>query len=171
MTTAVSRAQFLRGDFHGKHAVIRPPWALPEALFTETCSACKKCIDDCPEKILIKGRAGFPEVDFSLGECTFCTKCVATCPDKALASDGEISSPWQLKAYIEGACLTHQGIVCVTCQEQCEPGAIKMKHQLGMVAIPQVFSELCNGCGACFQPCPNNAIKLKQTDLTVVISE
>jgi len=170
MTSAITRMQFLRGDIRGKKNIIRPPWSLPEDVFIETCSGCKKCIGSCPEKILIKGRGNLPEVDFSQGECSFCGLCVEQCSDSALINYGGSSSPWRIKAQVKENCLTHQGIICVTCQEQCEPGAIKMKHQLGMVAIPQINLTLCSGCGACFQPCPANAITLKSSELTVELS-
>ena len=68
----ISRAQFLRGDVGGKHRPFRPPWALDEYDFTETCTRCGECIKQCEEQILVEARGKFPVVDFRRGECTFC---------------------------------------------------------------------------------------------------
>jgi len=71
----ISRAQFLRGDVGGKHRPFRPPWALDEYDFTETCTRCGECIKQCEEQILVEARGKFPVVDFRRGECTFCEVC------------------------------------------------------------------------------------------------
>lgn len=161
----MSRMQFLRGEFRQGSAVIRPPWALAEDRFIESCSRCKQCVDKCPEKIIVKGRGGFPEIDFSRGECSFCAVCLDHCSDHALDRNTENdASPWTIKALVGDTCLALQGVVCVTCKEQCDARAIEMKHQRGAVAIPFIDNFLCTGCGACYQPCPVNAISLQAAD-------
>ncbi len=157
----ITRMQLLRGDVRGKENIIRPPWALGEDLFTERCSRCHQCIRACPEKIIVKGRGGFPEINFALGECTFCRKCVEQCADGALSDPGHETPPWAVKAQLGAGCLTYQGVVCLSCKEQCDARAITMQHQAGAVAVPQIDQTLCTGCGACYQPCPVHAITLK----------
>ncbi len=167
MSRLVSRAQFLRGDLQGRNRSIRPPWALVEDAFIDACSRCDQCLDACPEKIIRKGRGGFPEIDFSQGECTFCAACVDRCPDKALLKGASSDMPWQLSAHVDDQCLALQGVVCMTCKEQCDARAIAMLHRPGAVAIPHINNELCTGCGACYQPCPSHSIVLTNESLFI----
>ncbi|MFC1748675.1 ferredoxin-type protein NapF [Pseudomonadota bacterium] len=156
----VSRAQFLRGDLRGKEVPVRPPWAISEAAFTDSCSRCGDCIKVCTEKIIIKGRSGFPEVNFNLGECTFCGECVETCPEPLLFNDWQTTPPWDLKANINERCLAMQRVVCASCRDGCEVRAIRMRPQVGAVPIPEIDSTVCTGCGACFKACPDSAIDM-----------
>lgn len=151
--------QFLRGDISGNGAPLRPPWALPEAVFVEACSRCGDCIEACPTGILKKGRGGYPHVDFQYGECVFCGECVERCEVKALlAPQDPDASPWSVKARIEEGCLAMRGIVCSICVEQCEARAIRMYPRVGGSSIPSIEIATCTGCGACYQPCPPKAV-------------
>lgn len=164
MAGAISRSQFLRGDFKNQHAPIRPPWSLEEYLFTEICTQCSACISACPEKIIRVGSGHYPVIDFSKGECTFCFKCVDSCEPKALLGSIE-SKPWNIKASITKQCLTFNGIHCMSCRDQCEVEAIRFIPKLASPACPAIDPLLCNGCGACFQPCPNQSIELKKLSI------
>ena len=159
MAGAISRKQFLRGDFTNRHAPMRPPFSLAEHLFVEACTQCADCITSCPENILVSGAGKYPEVDFSNGECTFCLQCVDSCNDNILAVRIN-EKPWQIQASITEQCLVFKGIHCMTCREQCEAEAISFIHRVGQPPYPVINSLLCSGCGACFQPCPNQSIKL-----------
>lgn len=159
MTASISRAQFLRGDFKGKQDIIRPPWSQEEFLFTETCNSCAECITACPENILVKGRAGYPIVNFSSGECTFCGLCAEVCQPQAINKLPD-TTPWTLKAIVADDCLAQKNTVCITCQEQCEHDAIQFKPVIGRIATPEINYSNCTGCGACFSPCPTNSISI-----------
>lgn len=159
MSQAISRAQFLRGDFTNQHAAIRPPWALPEAKFVDSCTRCGACIEQCPEQIIISGKSGFPQINFARGECTFCHRCVDSCEHEAFFDDLD-KFAWNLTASISNQCLVYQGVHCMICREQCEPRAIVFIHKAGLPAYPMLNAETCNGCGACYKPCPSRAIKL-----------
>jgi len=160
MNTQVSRSQFLRGDFTGRHSAIRPPWAMGEADFVEYCTRCEDCLRACPEGILIRGHGGFPEVDFRRGECTFCHACADACRPGVIADQGRAEA-WSLAPRIDAAaCLAWQGVVCFTCQEQCETAAITLQWQAGGVMRPEFDAQACSGCGACVRPCPGRAITL-----------
>ncbi|HEC15696.1 MAG TPA: ferredoxin-type protein NapF [Sedimenticola sp.] len=162
MAGSISRMQFLRGDFKGEIKLLRPPWAIPEALFIETCSGCGECIKACPASILKPGRAKLPEVDFSGGGCDFCGDCKAVCETGALSqSAGPGRSPWTLKAHFEDACLARQGMACYTCQESCDMDAIRLRLVVGGVSAPQLVSDACNGCGDCYAPCPVGAVSMR----------
>lgn len=152
----LSRRAWLKADFNRSQQAVRLPWVRDELEFTDSCSRCHDCIPKCPEKILIKGDGGFPEIDFNRGECTFCTECIKSCSVDLFTALNE--KPWTIKAAIGEQCLATKKVVCVVCNEQCETEAISFTPTVGSVAQPVLAIELCTGCGACLKPCPTNAI-------------
>jgi len=84
MAQKISRMQFLRGDIKGKHQPMRPPWAIPEEYFVAFCSRCDACIDVCFDHLIVKGRGGYPQMDFSREGCDFCEECLQVCEPGAL---------------------------------------------------------------------------------------
>lgn len=159
MSVAISRQQFFRGDFKGNSRKIRPPWSQDEFYFTESCTSCGHCIEICPEHILKSGRAGYPFVDFDSGECTFCGACAKHCETDALLYSPKLK-PWNLKIQISDNCLAKNNVICVTCKEQCEKNAIIFNPATGGISQPVVTLSDCTGCGACYHPCPVNAISI-----------
>lgn len=152
-----------RGFFRGRprpRAENRPPWALPEATFIDTCTRCNDCLSACPEAIIISGDGGYPSIDFKRGECTFCADCVTACQAHALSRQ-EDQPAWSIKATISPACLPHHGVECRVCGDYCASRAIRFTPRLGGSPLPAVDTELCTGCGACLAPCPVNAITLQ----------
>ena len=158
-----SRRSFLRGHFGQKILSVRPPWSLPESQFNQRCSRCGDCVEVCETGVLQKGEGGFPEARFNLAGCNYCGKCVQKCTAGAFHPIKD-KSPWQQKAIISLSCLARQKIVCRTCEERCEAGAIHFKLEKGGVAIPLLDLTLCNGCGMCVADCPSHAITLKPTE-------
>ena len=153
-----SRRGFFRGRPRPK-AEIRPPWALPEASFTDLCTRCNDCLGTCPERIIISGDGGFPAIDFKLGECTFCGDCVTACkPLALLRTDNQAA--WTHKAFIAACCLPERGVECRTCGDFCLANAIRFSPRLGGSPIPVIDAEKCTGCGACLAPCPVSAISI-----------
>lgn len=140
---------------------MRPPWSLAEDEFVDHCSRCGDCLRACPEKILKAGRGGFPQIDFSKGECSFCQECHKVCSEPVFTSTTE--RPWFYHIVISERCLSKNAVVCITCAEQCEAGAISFIPQVGRVPQPQVSATACSGCGACYRPCPVDAIQFQQS--------
>lgn len=64
-------------------------------------------------------------------------------------------------AVVGDACLARRNIVCRTCNESCEPGAILMRLAVGSAGLPQVDAAICTGCGDCAEVCPAGAITLQ----------
>ncbi len=157
MTHAVdpTRRALLTGRWRGPPPT-RPPWSLAEDRFTVGCTRCNACLDACPEGILVPGPGGFPTVDFRRGECTFCRACADACP--ATLFNPVTEPPWTLRATIGDGCLARQGVVCQSCGEVCEAGAIRFRPRLGGPSLPALELDACTGCGACVRGCPTQAI-------------
>lgn len=134
----------------------RPPWSLAEDPFTAGCTRCGACLDACPEGILAPGPGGFPAVDFQRGECTFCRACAEACP--AALFKPAIEPPWALTAAIGEGCLARRGVVCQSCGEVCEAGAIRFRPRQGGPSLPALDPAACTGCGACVGICPARAV-------------
>lgn len=151
-----------RGFFRGRprpRAENRPPWALPEASFIDTCTRCNDCLSACPEAIIISGDGGFPTIDFKRGECTFCADCITACKTHALIRSDE-QPAWSIKASIAPSCLPHKGVECRSCGDYCDSRAIRFNPRIGGSPLPVIDAERCTGCGACVAPCPVNAITI-----------
>lgn len=149
------RRAFLRGR---SKDVDRPPWTDSRRLAT-SCTQCGACIAACPEAILLADLAGFPMLDFSRGGCSFCAACVDACAEAVFRPRQE--APWHKLAVINKRCLAGQGIVCQSCKDACEAGAIHFSRQVGQVPQPRIVAESCTGCGACQAPCPGAAISIQ----------
>lgn len=158
-TITSSKKKLFSGDIRGLRDPNRPPWAVDESLFDETCTNCGDCIEACPQNILIFARGKLPVVDFTLGECTFCEKCEISCEANALDKFSQ-SEPWLLKAEITESCLATKKITCRSCEDPCPEDAIQFKLAIGGMATPKIVNEQCTGCGACLASCPSNAISI-----------
>lgn len=164
MSINVARLRMLRGNLGGESRSVRPPRAIPEPDFFDICSRCDACIDACPSKIILRGSGGYPEIDFHRGECDFCGECQAHCNEGALLAE-QTGSPWGNVIKIDSQrCLPAQGVMCLTCAEQCEVEAITFKPTIGGISLPQLDLDGCTGCGACIAPCPNRAITILVSD-------
>ncbi|MEZ5840945.1 MAG: ferredoxin-type protein NapF [Hyphomicrobiales bacterium] len=136
----------------------RPPYALAEESFVEACERCDSCVSSCRQGILVRGRGGFPAVDFSRGACSFCGDCAEACTHGAFEAD-RTGRPWRVTAAATAACLEAKGISCRLCEGWCEPRAIRFRPAL-FGSQMTVSQELCTGCGACVAPCPAGAIAI-----------
>ncbi|WP_457633383.1 4Fe-4S binding protein [Oceanithermus desulfurans] len=107
----------------------------------------------CEEEtgVLARDAQGRPFLDFLRAGCTFCRACLDACPEGVLAEPGR--SPLA-EVWIEtGACLAHQGVVCVACKQACPEDAVIFE---GMMR-PRI-NEACTGCGLCVPACPVEAV-------------
>lgn len=160
----LSRRNFLGIRRPSRGTAIRPPWAIADALFEERCTRCDDCVAACPTGLLVRGDGGLPEADFTPGRapqgCTFCGDCRTACREQALlAVDGQ--PPWRLTVSFAPSCLAEQGVVCRTCGESCEVGAIRFLPRPGGVFPPRLEADACTGCGACLADCPTQAMSLR----------
>ena len=161
--TALSRSDLLRGDFTSGAGTMAPPWAARRDAFVARCDRCARCIEACPQGIVVSGRGGYPGIDFSGGLCTFCGKCAESCPTGALSPAAYAAGvrPWAVSAQIDDSCLTLTGIDCRMCEDPCEERAIRFKPVVGGPPRPAVRADDCTGCGGCVRACPAGAIEVR----------
>jgi len=146
--------------FATQNKLFRMPWLkTTQQPFTELCTRCGDCIKACPQSIIRKGDGGFPQIDFLKGECTFCQQCALACREPLFEKKLN-ALPWVALAQIHNTCLTHQSVVCQSCQDVCDTHAIRFQSRLGAVAQPQIVDHNCTGCGACVSSCPTRAISV-----------
>ncbi|WP_077339566.1 ferredoxin-type protein NapF [Pseudocolwellia agarivorans] len=155
----LARRNFFNVTKENSKPAIRLPYVINEKVFTDNCTQCEECINVCPEKIIVKGDGGFPEIDFSKGECTFCDKCVDACKE-ALFTQVEDEKPWDLAIEIKANCLAKNQVYCLSCQDNCETEAISFTYISESTPQPQISLDSCTGCGACVAVCPQTAIEL-----------
>ncbi|MBI4579988.1 MAG: 4Fe-4S dicluster domain-containing protein [Planctomycetes bacterium] len=141
--------------------VLRPPGALPEKQFLETCYRCGNCVDVCPAKAIrpLTGgdvdQTGTPYIDPDLAACVVCDElaCMKSCPSGALRL---IADPSQIRMGLavvdHGLCVRSRGADCTLCVDKCPlgPHAIRLDGE-GRVAV---LAAGCVGCGACQFYCP-----------------
>jgi len=153
-----SRRAFLKLSNRKKDVSVRPPWS-DESSIAAHCTGCGDCAKGCPENIIVLDDHQRPILNFGEGACTFCGDCAKACPTEALDSAREYDWPW--KAEVQDTCLSMKGVTCRTCEDVCEPRAIRFKLALGGKSAPLVDADQCTGCGACAHSCPVQAIRLK----------
>lgn len=145
--------------------MLRPPGALPERAFLDTCTRCGECIAACPHDAIIlaperfRSAAGSPMLSPLDSPCRMCvdTPCISACAPQALRLTPP-KSPFRMGvAHIKTSdCLAHQGSFCSVCVERCPiEGAITVT-----AGKPKIQARLCTGCGICHHMCPSpwNAI-------------
>lgn len=158
---SASRRAFLSLPRRSRDAAIRPPRST-EASIAAYCTGCQECTTACPESIISLNANQRPVLSFDSGACTFCSACAEACPTDAIDAARDITWPW--KAEVQEACLSRQGIMCRTCEDVCEPRAIRFKLALGGKSEPLIDVDQCSGCGACAHSCPAQAIRLTQPE-------
>jgi MauM/NapG family ferredoxin protein len=138
---------------------LRPPGALEEQKFLDTCSRCGVCVSVCPAQCIkidtsgIKGN-GAPYIIASEMACVVCDglHCMQNCPSGALLFTPAADIDMGTAVWHEHLCARTHGEDCRICVEQCPIGAVAITlDETGKV---KVHDEGCIGCGVCEQQCP-----------------
>ena len=166
MTRAIdhSRRNILFGRRPETPPPIRPPWA-SETSLADACTHCGACVAACGQGLISLGAGGLPELDFAAGECTFCAACAEACPEPVFPEAGARGRAFAHVAAIgssstASSCLSHRGVICQTCRDECPEAAIRFGFRIGGPAVPEIVEDLCTGCGACLAACPVDAIEI-----------
>ena len=169
----LSRRRLFRGEVKTTKA-LRLPWIISETVFIEKCTQCNRCVDACETQIIAPDKDGFPTVDFEKDECTFCMACHEVCEQPLFFHRGfndqhlngkHRFKPWSFDLAITDQCLAKNDVVCQSCMDVCESGAIdfvfgqiETRHR---IPRPEIINDDCTQCGACIASCPQTAIVLK----------
>jgi ferredoxin-type protein NapG len=141
--------------------LLRPPGALPEDKFVNTCSMTGQCVRACPVRAIKQtppddSRGGMtPYIEPELQACVICEElaCMKACPSGALnlVPREEIRMGQAVIDY--DLCLRVSGDDCQDCVENCPIGeaAIHLDSEHGSVEIEDAG---CVGCGKCVMVCP-----------------
>lgn len=150
--------------------LLRPPGAMPEPEFLDTCYRCGSCADACPADAIALVRDGHetligtPYVDPNRQACVICDElaCMKVCPSGALRLVDRLSIRMGLAVVDESVCVRSEGEDCRICIERCPLGetAIRLGGD-GRINVvdPGAGGTGCTGCGVCQQHCPTSPIK------------
>lgn len=136
--------------------IILPPGAVSKERFANKCYNCNLCVENCPNKIIVKADENFPvvHIDYEKGFCKFdCTKCGEVCPTGAIK---RLKLEEKQKTRIAMAMILDEKCTkCGLCKEACPTGAI-MKIDGKTI----LNAQKCIGCGACKNACRSQAIEI-----------
>ncbi len=143
-----------------EEVLLRPPGALPETAFLETCLRCGNCVDSCPADAIQSlqsdqpNLAGTPYIDPDLQPCVVCDslECMQVCPSGALQKLSAHEIQIGLAEVNYAVCLRSNGVDCRNCVDACPIGerAIRIDAEKRV----KVLSAGCVGCGVCQHQCP-----------------
>ena len=139
-------------------AWLRPPGALAEQQFRETCSRCGTCVSVCPAqaiKIDTSGALGngAPYIVPSEMPCVACDglHCMQNCPSGALTFTPLVDIDMGTADWHEHLCVRRSGENCQLCADQCPLGSAAIVIDGWRV---KVIEDGCIGCGVCEHACP-----------------
>lgn len=141
--------------------ILRPPGAIPEAEFLNTCERTGNCAAACPVQAIkplrIKKdpRKGTPYIDPNIAACVACQEvaCTHVCPSGALRPiSNAVDIRMGLAIFDADHCLRPHGEDCTICIDTCPIGRSAIR--LDEAGAVDVLEAGCVGCGVCQLYCP-----------------
>ncbi len=169
----------LRSEAAGPLVLLRPPGAIDEAAFLDTCYRCGSCADHCPADAISlfssdapPGTAsanlkGTPYIEPSERACVICDElaCMKACPSGALRLVERTAIRIGMAIVDHAVCVRAGGEACTICVDMCPIGrdAIRVGDDGRIEVIDPSCSGLgCTGCGVCEERCPTRPIRAIQ---------
>jgi ferredoxin-type protein NapG len=143
----------------GKDLWLRPPGALAEKAFLDTCSRCGECVKVCPAEaihIAENVAGGAPFIDADTRACVACDglHCMSSCPTGALVPTPLVQIKMGTAFWRENLCTrTTLKDECQRCVDVCPMGTAAIDLVGGRVEVKPLG---CIGCGMCQQDCPTS---------------
>ncbi|HYO08492.1 MAG TPA: 4Fe-4S dicluster domain-containing protein [Tepidisphaeraceae bacterium] len=144
----------------GPPVYLRPPGALSEREFRDTCSRCGTCAAVCPAQAIKIDTAGVhghgaPYIVAADSPCVACDglHCMQSCPSGALVRTPLFEIDMGTAAWHEDRCVRSRGEDCQICVDQCPLGTAALTLDGPRV---KVIEEGCIGCGVCERYCPTS---------------
>lgn len=149
--------------------LLRPPGAIPEPAFLQTCLRCGRCAEACPAHAIQlvaaddDARRGTPFIRPSDAACVICDDlaCMKVCPSGALQLVDRMAIRIGLAVWDGLTCLRANHDPCTECLDRCPLGmeAIQLAGNAIRVIAPDDLAGAgtgrgCTGCGVCEQYCP-----------------
>lgn len=182
MDEKIDRSQFLKKGFFKafkfftdilgdiptiSYSPIRPPGAIEESKFIDTCLKCGNCIKSCEQKSIKFSSfeagflVGFPIVEPNNRPCFACDdlSCMKACPTGALNLVDKEKISMGTAIVDKEKCVTYSGHICDMCVKACPFPEIAIK--IDSNNNPNVMKDFCIGCGLCQYQCEYNAISIK----------
>lgn len=139
---------------------LRPPGAIAERQFKQTCTRGGECVKACPAHCIKIDSTktngdGFPYIDPNTAACVVCDGlyCMDVCPSGALIPTGINDIDMGTAVWHEELCTRSDGSDCQICVDKCPLGEMAIKLKDGLVAVNPLG---CIGCGECQHHCPTS---------------
>ncbi len=139
---------------------LRPPGALPEPRFLETCSRCGECVKVCPAEAIkldptSENGKGAPYIDANVMACVACDSlaCMNNCPTGALVPTPLMQIKMGTAVWREHLCVRSRGESCEKCVDICPMGTAAIDRVDNQIVVKPLA---CIGCGLCQQHCPTD---------------
>jgi len=135
---------------------LRPPGALTEARFRQTCTRSGDCVAACPVRAIkidpAKG-GGAAFIDPDVAACVVCSSlaCMHVCPTGSIVPTSINDIDMGTAVWHEQDCLRSGGESCTICVDQCPLGSAAIELKAGEIAVNP---RGCIGCGVCQLKCP-----------------
>lgn len=139
---------------------LRPPGALNEQAFRDTCSRCNACVNVCPAQCIkidptgVKGN-GVPYIEPEAMPCVVCDGlvCMRDCPSGALVPTALALIEMGTAVWDPHTCVRSSGENCTICIDRCPIGSVAIELKNDRV---HVIEKGCTGCGVCEHDCPTS---------------
>lgn len=147
---------------------LRPPGALEEKSFRDTCSRCGECVRVCPAQCIKIDDAGVlgngaPYIDADQMPCVVCDglHCMQVCPTGALVPTILAEIDMGTAVWHSDICIRTRGDDpsinpaqdCTICVDKCPIGSFAIELKANQIVVKEAG---CIGCGVCQFECPTS---------------